>query len=43
MRVPFVAANAGDATIAGKFYFSVCTSEQCVIDNRDVAVTVKVE
>lgn len=43
MRVPFVAQNAGDAKVSGKFYFSVCTSEQCVIDNRDVAVTVKVE
>ncbi|MDI1443867.1 hypothetical protein [Polyangium sp. 6x1] len=43
MRVPFVPQNAGDANVAGKFYFSVCTSEQCVIDNRDVAVTVKVE
>lgn len=43
MRVPFVPQNAGDAKVAGKFYFSVCTSEQCVIDNRDVAVTVKVD
>lgn len=43
MRVPFVAQNAGEAKVAGKFYFSVCTSEQCVIDNRDVAVTVKVD
>ncbi|MDI1484014.1 hypothetical protein [Polyangium sp. y55x31] len=43
MRVPFVPQNAGDTQVAGKFYFSVCTSEQCVIDNRDVAVTVKVE
>ncbi|TKC97903.1 hypothetical protein [Polyangium fumosum] len=43
MRVPFVPQNAGDAQVSGKFYFSVCTSEQCVIDNRDVAVTVKVE
>ncbi len=43
MRVPFVPQTAGDAKVAGKFYFSVCTSEQCVIDNRDVAVTVKVE
>jgi len=43
MRVPFVPQNAGDARISGKFYFSVCTSEQCVIDNRDLSVTVKVE
>jgi len=43
MRVPFVAQNAGDAKVSGQFFFSVCTSEQCVIDNRAVAVTVKVE
>lgn len=43
MRVPFVPQNAGDTRVEGKFYFSVCTSEQCVIDNRDLAMTVKVE
>ncbi|MDI3291395.1 hypothetical protein [Polyangium sp. 15x6] len=43
MRIPFVPQNAGDARVAGKVYFSVCTSEQCVIDNRDLALTVKVE
>jgi len=43
MRVPFVPQAAGEARVAGKFYFSVCTSEQCVIDNRDLSVTVKVE
>lgn len=43
MRVPFVASAPGDARIAGKFSFSVCTSDQCLIDSRDVSITVKVE
>ena len=43
LRVPFVAQSAGDARVAGKFYFSVCTSQQCVMDSRDLAVSVKVE
>lgn len=43
MRVPFVASAAGDAKIAGKFSFSVCSSDQCLIDSRDVAITVKVD
>ncbi|UQA62221.1 hypothetical protein [Polyangium aurulentum] len=43
LRVPFVAQAAGDARVAGKFYFSVCTSQQCVMDSRDLAVSVKVE
>jgi hypothetical protein len=43
MRVPFVASAPGDARIGGKFSFSVCTSDQCLIDSRDVSITVKVE
>lgn len=43
MRVPFVASAPGDARIAGKFSFSVCSSDQCLIDSRDLAITVKVE
>jgi hypothetical protein len=43
MRVPFVADSAGEARVAGKFYFSVCTSQQCVMDSRDLSVSVKVE
>lgn len=43
IRVPFTATAVGDAKISGKFYFSVCTSDQCVIDSREVAATVKVE
>lgn len=43
IRVPFTATAVGDARISGKFYFSVCTADQCVIDSREVAATVKVE
>jgi hypothetical protein len=43
LRVPFTPTAVGDARISGKFYFSVCTADQCVIDSRDVAATVKVE
>lgn len=43
MNVPFTPTAAGDARISGKFYFSVCTADQCLIDSRDVAVNVKIE
>lgn len=43
IRVPFTPTAAGDARISGKFYFSVCNADQCVIDQRDVAATVKIE
>lgn len=43
MNVPFTPTAAGDARISGKFFFSVCTADQCLIDSRDVAVNVKIE
>jgi hypothetical protein len=43
MRVPFVPANAGDAKVGGTFHFSVCSDSQCVVEKRDVFVTVKVQ
>lgn len=43
MKVPFVAEKPGEAKVSGNFYFSVCTSEQCVIENRELAVLVKVD
>jgi hypothetical protein len=43
MRVPFTPTAAGEARISGKFSFSVCTSDQCLIDSRDLAITVKAE
>lgn len=43
MKVPFTPEKAGEAKVAGNFYFSVCTAQQCVIENRELAVMVKVE
>lgn len=43
MKVPFTASKAGESKVAGNFYFSICTSQQCVIDNRELAVLVKAE
>lgn len=43
MRIPFVPQSAGDAKIGGTFHFSVCTDSQCVVEKRDVFVTVKVQ
>jgi hypothetical protein len=43
MKVPFTPEKPGDAKVSGNFYFSVCTSQQCVIENRELAVMVKVE
>lgn len=43
MKVPFVVDKPGEVQLSGNFFFSICTSEQCVIDNREMAVMVKVE
>jgi hypothetical protein len=43
MRIPFVPQNAGDAKVGGTFHFSVCSESQCVVEKRDVSVTVKVQ
>lgn len=43
MKVPILPEKPGEAKISGNFYFSICTSEQCVIENRELAVMVKVD
>jgi hypothetical protein len=43
MSIPFTAARAGGATIAGQLHFSVCTAEKCLIEKRPLSVTVQVE
>lgn len=43
MRIPFVPQNAGDTKVGGTFHFSVCSESQCVVEKRDVSVTVKVQ
>lgn len=42
MRVPFTPSAVGDARISGKFSFSVCSDEKCVVESRELAVNVKV-
>lgn len=43
MKVPFTPDKPGEAKVSGNFFFSVCTAQQCVIENRELAVLVKVE
>lgn len=43
MKVPFTPEKPGEAKVSGNFYFSICTSQQCVIENRELAVMVKVD
>jgi hypothetical protein len=43
ITVPFTATAAGSARISGKVYLSVCRADQCVMDVREVATTIKIE
>jgi hypothetical protein len=43
MPVTFTADKAGKATVAGQFAFSVCTDETCLIEKRDLSVSVDVK
>lgn len=43
MRIPFVPQSAGEARIGGTFHFSVCSDQQCLVEKRDVFVTVNVQ
>jgi hypothetical protein len=43
MPVSFTADKAGKATVAGQFAFSVCTDETCLIEKRDLSLTVDVK
>lgn len=43
MKVPFTGDKPGESKVTGNFYFSICTSQQCVIENRELAVMVKVD
>jgi len=42
VTVPFTASSAGDKTISGTFFFSVCNESTCKIDKRQLSVTVTV-
>lgn len=43
LRVPFVAANAGEAKVGGTLSFSVCSDEKCLIDKQALEAVAKVE
>jgi hypothetical protein len=43
MPVTFSAEKAGKATVAGQFAFSVCTEETCLIEKRDLSLTIDVK
>ena len=43
MTIPFVPAQAGKATVSGELSFSICTDERCVIEKRNLTVTVDVK
>lgn len=40
MKVQLTPKSAGTHTLAGRFSFSVCTDERCLIEKRDLAVSV---
>lgn len=38
MKIPFKATTPGVHTLSGKFAFSICTSDQCRIEKRDLSL-----
>ena len=42
-KVPFVAAKAGKATVAGTLSFSVCSEANCIMDKQNIDVDVDVK
>lgn len=43
LRVPFVAASAGEVKVGGTLSFSVCSDEKCLIDKQALETAAKVE
>jgi hypothetical protein len=43
MPVAFVPESAGQRTVAGQLLFSVCTDENCLMEKRDLSLTVDVK
>ena len=43
MPVAFTPKTSGKKTIAGKFSFSVCTEERCLVEKRDLSVDIAVD
>lgn len=42
MSVPFTPESPGTKTIAGKYLFSVCSAENCLVEKRDLKLDVNV-
>jgi hypothetical protein len=43
MTVAFTPASVGKKELAGQFSFSVCTDDKCLIEKRDLALTIDVK
>jgi hypothetical protein len=43
LPVAFVPESAGQRTVSGQFLFSVCTDENCLMEKRDLSLTVDVK
>ncbi len=43
LKIPFVAANAGKAKIAGTFSFSVCSDKNCFMEKAELEVEADVK
>jgi len=43
MTVSLTPKAAGKQRLSGKFYFSICTDEKCLIDKRDLALDIEVK
>jgi hypothetical protein len=42
MKVDFTPDSAGEKTLAGQFAFSVCSAEKCLVEKRDLTLSVAV-
>lgn len=42
MTIPFTPASAGKKKVAGRYSFSVCSEDKCLIEKRDVTLDVEV-
>lgn len=43
MTVDFTPQSAGQKTIAGKFLFSLCSADKCLVERRDLTLAVNVD
>ena len=43
LAIPFTASSAGDATISGTLYFSICTPSNCKMEKVPLSVKVHVK